>query len=173
MILVDFGGPESRFWKLFDALSLERALSLEEATTYEKPVKSYGFTGFSHVPCGAHALKIRQKSIRRRFANASRDRSLAKGASFDVGGRKMAPKSPPGRLGRLPGADFGALGGLLGRCGGLLGRSGALSDRSWCGLGALMGRSWALLSALGRFWTLPGRFWLDFSPPEIDFGTRF
>ena len=28
-------------------------------------------------------------------------------------------------------------------------------------------------SALGCFWALPRRFWLDFSPPEVDFGARF
>ena len=135
------------------------------------------FKSFSHVPSSARALKISRKSIRRRFANALRDRSFAKRASFHVGGRKITPKSRQGRLGRRPGAYFGALGGLLGRCRGLLGDSWsalrALWDRSWDGLGALLARSWALLSALGRFWTLPGRFWLDFSPPEIDFGTRF
>ena len=52
-------------------------------------------------------------------------------------------------------------------------RSGALWDRSRAGLGALMGRSWALLSAVGRFWALPGRIWPDFSPPELDFRARF
>ena len=65
----------------------------------------------------------------------------------------MTPKSPQGRLGSPPGA-FGALGGTLGALRGTLGtlleRSGALRDRSWGGLGALMGRSWALLSAVGR-----------------------
>ena len=45
-ILVDLGGPEGRFWKLFDALSLEQAHSLEEATTYEKRAKTCGFYRF-------------------------------------------------------------------------------------------------------------------------------
>ena len=37
-----WGGPEGRFGRLLDALSLEQAHSLEEATTYENPVKTYG-----------------------------------------------------------------------------------------------------------------------------------
>ena len=69
--------------------------------------------------------------------------------------------------------SWGTLGALRGTLGELLERSAALWDRSWGGLGALMRRSWALLSALGCFWALPGRFWLDFSPPEVDFGARF
>ena len=174
------GGPEGRFWKLFDALSLERALSLEEATTYEKPVKTNGFYRFFSCPLLRARFENQLKINRRRFANASRDRSFAKGASFDVGGRKMAPKSPQGRLGRPPGADFGALRGFLGALRGTLGalleRSGVLWDRSCGGLGALMGRSWALLSALdasGRsLGDLGSILALPRSILELDFGSE-
>ena len=60
--------------------------------------------------------------------------------------------------------------GAAGDSWGALGALWALWDRSWGGLGALMGRSWALRSALGRYRALPGRFWHDFSSPELDFG---
>ena len=40
----------SVFPMLFDALSLEQADLLEEAATYEKPAKTYGFYGFFACP---------------------------------------------------------------------------------------------------------------------------
>ena len=71
-ILVDFGGLEGRFWKLFDALSLERALSLEEATTCEKPAKTYGFYRFFSCPLLRARFekqsKIDSKTLRKRVA---------------------------------------------------------------------------------------------------------
>ena len=67
-ILVDLGGPEGRFWKLLDAFSLERALSLEEATTCEKPAKTYGFYRFFSCPLLRARFEIRRKSIRKRVA---------------------------------------------------------------------------------------------------------
>ena len=135
---VDFGN----FWTLFRSSGLSRSKKRRLAKNLQKLMV---FTGFSHVPSCAHALKISRKSIRRRFANASRDRSFAKRASFHVGGRKMNPKSPESRLGRPPGADFGALGGLLGRCGGLLGRSWSALGLSGTALGAVLERSWGAL----------------------------
>ena len=71
-ILVDLGGPEGRFWKLFDALSFERALSLEEATTYEKPVKTNSFYRFFSCHLWRarfeNQTKIDPKTLRKRFA---------------------------------------------------------------------------------------------------------
>ena len=100
---VDFGN----FSTLFRSSGPSRSKKRRLVKSLQKPMV---FTSFSDVPSCAHVLKISQKSIRRRFANASRDRSFAKRASFQVGGRTMALKSHQGRVGRSPGADFGALG---------------------------------------------------------------
>ena len=71
-ILVDFGGLEGRFWKRFDALSLERVPSLEEATTCEKPAKTYGFYKVFSCPLlrarFENQLKINPKTLRKRVA---------------------------------------------------------------------------------------------------------
>ena len=71
-ILVDLGGLEGRFWKLFDALSLEQAHSLEEATTYEKPANTYGFYWFFSCPLlrarFENQPKIDPKTLRKRVA---------------------------------------------------------------------------------------------------------
>ena len=168
---VDFGN----FFTLFRSSGLSRSKKRRLAKNLQKSIV---FTGFSHVPSCAHALK----SDENRSANASRDRSFAKRASFHVGGRKMNPKSPESRLGRPPGADFGALGGLLGRCGGLLRHSwsalglsgtalGAVLERSWCALGhsgTLLGASGRSLGVFGFILALPRSILeLDVEPETI------
>ena len=118
---IDSGGPsgrlerpnialEQRFWSiwrvwrtdfgnfsmLFRSSGPPRSKKRRLVKNLQKPSV---FRSFSHVPSCAHVLQISQKSIRRRFANASRDMSFAKRASFHVGGRKMTSKSHQGRLG--------------------------------------------------------------------------
>ena len=71
-ILVDLGGLEDRFWKLLDALTLERALSFEEATTCEKLEKTNGFCMFFSCPLSRARFenqpKIDPKTLRKRVA---------------------------------------------------------------------------------------------------------
>ena len=91
----------------------------------------------------------------------------------------MNPKSPESRLGRPPGADFGALGGLLGRSWSALGLSGtalgAVLERSWGALGhsgALLNASGRSLGVFGLILALPRSILeLDFEPDTIKLGS--
>jgi len=132
------------------------------------------------VAC-AHKRKSVEKLLQKPFLSASRDRSLAKGASVKIGGLKMVPKSSPGTLGRTLGAHLGALGGTLKSCRGALGALGALLGRSWRALGTLLERLGLVLRAVGLYKMLHARFSsfqnrfgipqeLILATPRMDFG---
>ena len=177
-------GSKERFWSILGRFWLARGSILvyfqwfsaracrlarrrfEKEATYEKPVKTTGFSKcFSHIRACAHDAKIDKKSIRTRFSTESRDRSPSKAAFFELRGVKMSLESSTGSLGRPPGAPLGVLGKLFGQSWGAL-------RRSWGALGAVLGalgRSWALL---GRSWNASGgplehpeRSGLDFGSP--------
>ena len=133
----------------FDALSLDRAGSLEEEAKKRRLTKNLTkhcvlrvqthVRAFAAFACTTRKfLKINSKSFRAGFSSELRDGSLSERSFFELRSVKMVPGGSPERLERRLGTLSGALGTLLGR--------------SW----ALLGCSWALL---GRSWTLLGRSW--------------
>ena len=155
----------------------EQAHSLEEATTYEKPAKTCGCYRFFSCPLSRARFenqpKIDPKTLRKRVAR----HMFCETRFFSC----WRPQDDSQKFSRLPWGgpcgllwlSWGTLAALRGTLGELLERSGALWDRSWAGLGALMGRSWTLLSAprrsLGDFgWMLA----LPRSILELDSGSE-
>ncbi len=140
-----------RFRRVFDALSLDRAVRSSEKRRrgdLRKNLQKHcvlrvrtHVRAFAAFACTTRKfLKINRKSFRTGFSSESRDGSLSERSFFELASVKMVPEGSPERLERRLGTLLGALGPLLGRSWALLGRSWALLGRSW----ALLGRSWAV-----------------------------
>ena len=82
------------------------------------------------------------------------------------------PKIVPRALWAALGRSWAALELLLAALRPFLAALGRLLGRSWAVLGPLLGALGGLFGARGRSWEPPGRFRLDFLPPEGRFFVR-
>ena len=154
---VDFGSIWGPLGIDFDALSLDRADSLEGEAKKRRLTKNLTkhcvlrvrthVAAFAAFACTSRKfLKIDSKSFRTGFSSELRNRSLSERSFFKLGSDKMVPEGSPERLERRLGTLPGALWALLGR-------SWALSGRSW----GTLGGSWV---SLGMSWVALRRFWV-------------
>ena len=147
---VDFGSIWGPLGIDFDALSLDRAESLEGEAKKKRLTKNLTkhcvlrvrthVAAFAAFACTSRKfLKIDSKSFRTGFSSELRDRALSERSFFELGSVKMVPEGPPERLERRLGTLLGALGALLGHSWALLGRSWALLRWFWDALGPVLG----------------------------------